>query len=161
MFGKKNPDHEILEQRLRQCSVFKGFRDSELKTLLRIAHIRDYSSGERVFTEGTVGLCFYVIVRGSVNMVTPESAGSNVIRDFKEGDFFSEIHLFSETNHSVSCVANEVTKLLIFSKPDIEDLIKIDPKLGNKILLSFLDFLGQKLDGLHRENIELAQNNKA
>ena len=68
---------------------------------------------------------------------------------------FSEIHLFTETNHNVTCAAKEVTKLIIFSKPDLEDLVKINPKLGNKILLRFLDFLGQKLDEMYRENTDL------
>ena len=70
---------------------------------------------------------------------------------------FSEVHLFSETNHSVSCIAKELSKLIIFAKPDFEEIIKIKPKLGNKVLLNFLDFFGQKLDELYKENKELKQ----
>jgi CRP-like cAMP-binding protein len=78
-----------------------------------------------------------------------------VIRVYKEGGFFSEAHLFSETNHTVSCVAKEVSKLIIFTKPDFEDLIKIKPKIGNKVLLKFLEYMSTELELLYKENKEL------
>lgn len=155
MFGKRNKEHELIASRVKACSVFSTLQDSDISALMKIAHIRDFSADERVFTEGTVGLCFYIIIKGSVSMVSPGSGEENVIREFKEGDFFSEIHLFAETNHSVTCISRDITRLVVFSKPDIEDLVKINPKLGNRLLLRFLDFLGQKLDEMHRENITL------
>lgn len=155
MFGRRNKEHEQIASKVKACSVFNMLQDSDINALMKIAHIRDYSDGERVFTEGTVGLCFYIIIKGSVSMISPGTGDDNVIREFKEGDFFSEIHLFAETNHSVTCIARDVTRLVVFSKPDIEDLVKINPKLGNRLLLRFLDFLGQKLDEMHRENISL------
>jgi hypothetical protein len=50
-----------------------------------------------------------------------------------------------------------VTRVIVLSKPDFEDLVKIRPKLGIKVLLKFLDFFGQKLDKLYKENSELKQ----
>jgi CRP-like cAMP-binding protein len=160
MFNKKNHDNYILSQRIKGCSVFSELSDSDIKALLKIAHIREYSAGEKVFTEGTIGLCFYIIIKGSVNIASQDTGEQNVIREFKEGDYFSEVHLFSESNHSVTCISKEVTKLMIFSKPDFEDLTKINPKLGNRILLKFLDFFGQKLDEMYKENKELKLNSK-
>lgn len=155
MFNKNNQEHELLFKRLKNNAIFEQLGDGEINSLLKIAHIREYAGGEKIFTEGTVGLCFYIIVKGSVNLVSNVSAEAQVIREYGEGDLFSEIHLFTETNHNVTCAAKEVTKLIIFSKPDIEDLVKINPKSGNKILLRFLDFLGQKLEEMYKENTEL------
>jgi CRP-like cAMP-binding protein len=160
MFNNKNHEKDILFKRIKESNIFESLSDSEINAMLRIAHIREYSTGEKVFTEGTLGLCFYIIVKGAVSLVYQESGESFVIKEYAEGDFFSEVHLFTETNHNVSCVAKEVTKLIIFSKPDLQDLININPKLGNKILLRFLDFLGQKLEVMYKENIELKQQIK-
>jgi CRP-like cAMP-binding protein len=68
------------------------------------------------------------------------------------------VHLFSESYHTVSCVAKEVTRAIVLSKPDFEDLVKINPRLGGKLLLKFLDFFGERLDKLYRENREMKQN---
>jgi len=148
-------DH-TLDSVIKDCPLFKGLSNSELKTVLKTAHIREYSAEERIFSEGTLGLCFYVIAKGSVDIVSENPEGKpKVLRQYNEGAYFSEVHLFTEMNHTVSCIAKELTRAIIFSKPDIEDLIKVKPRIGNKLLLNFLNYLSQQLDKLYRENKEL------
>lgn len=148
-------DH-TLDAVIQNCPLFKGLSNSELKTIMKTAHVREYSAEERIFSEGTLGLCFYIIAKGSVDIVSENPEGKpKVLRKYDEGAYFSEVHLFTETNHTVSCVAREVTKMIIFSKPDIEDLIKVKPRIGNKMLLNFLEYLSQQLDNLYKENKEL------
>ena len=160
MFGRKFTADSTLENVISNCPLFKGFSNSELKIILKTAHIRDYSAEERIFSESTLGLCFYMIARGSVDIISENPEGKpRVLRKYDEGAYFSEVHLFTETNHSVSCVAREVTKLIIFSKPDIEDLVKVKPKVGNKLLMSFLGYLSEQLDTLYKENKELLKKN--
>jgi hypothetical protein len=48
---------------------------------------------------------------------------------------------------------------MIFTKPDFEDLIKINPKIGNKLLLNFLEFMSTQLEQTYKENRELLGNN--
>ena len=157
MFGKNNSDQDLLKTRLRECPLFSGFSGRELNSLLEISHIRDYSEGEKIFTQGTIGLCFYIIVKGSVNILSESGENMQVLKELSEGAYFSEVHLFSETTHSVTATAGEITRLIVFAKPDFEDLIKKDPKLGNKALVKFLEFFGEKLDELYRENKSLKQ----
>ncbi len=157
MFKRKISDDSNIEKTLRECPLFKNLGTSELKFLMNIAHIRDYSADEKIFSEGTIGLCFYIIAKGKVELVYENStpSKSRVLKEFTEGGFFSEAHLFSEENHTVSCVAKELTKLIIFAKPDFEDLIKIKPKTGNKLLLNFLEFMSNQLETLYKENLEI------
>lgn len=152
---KKNTEQELLLKRMSACGVFNGLSNSEISTLLKISHIRDYSEGEKIFEEGTIGLCFYIIVKGSIKILTAKDGVPRTLRHFHEGEYFSEVHLFAETFHSVSCVSDEVTKLIVFAKPDFEDFVNIKPKLSNKVLSNFLVFFGEKLDELYRENREL------
>ncbi|MCI0448188.1 MAG: cyclic nucleotide-binding domain-containing protein [Chlorobi bacterium] len=155
MFGKRKSDTDILVSTIKNCELFSGLSVSEIKSLISVSHIRDYSEGEKIFFNGTIGLCMYLIVKGSVQIFTEDGGKVSVLKEFTEGAFFSEVHLFSQTDHSVSCMAKEVTRLLAFAKPDIDDLVKIKPRLGNKVLLRFLDFFGKKLDELYKENSEL------
>lgn len=156
MFSKKITD-EIEFKTLSSCPLFAGLSKGELKTVLGISHVREYSADEKIFTEGTVGLCFYIIVKGSALIVDDASSDEKprVLKVYTEGNYFSETHLFSETHHTVSCVAKEVTKLIIFTKPDFEDLVKINPRTGNKLLLNFLQFMGEQLEGLYKRNTEI------
>lgn len=154
MFNKNN-SQDILLKTLRECSLFSDFSNAELKALLGISHIRDYAEGEKIFEEGTIGLCFYLIVSGRVKVMYEKESKAVAIREFSQGEFFSEVHLFSESYHTVSCAASEITKLIVLAKPDFEDLIKIKQRLGNRILLKFLEFFGTKLDELYKENREL------
>ena len=156
MFSKKIAD-ETEFKTLSECPLFMGLSKGELKSVLGISHIREYSADEKIFNEGTVGLCFYIIVKGSAVIVDDASADEkpHVLKTYIQSDYFSETHLFSETYHTVSCVAREVTKLIIFTKPDFEDLVKINPGTGNKLLMNFLHFIGDRLEELYRQNTEL------
>jgi len=159
MHNRKITD-EIEFKTLSNCPLFAGLSKGELKTVLNISHIRDYSADEKVFTEGTVGLCFYLVVKGKVDIVSGtarEGAQPKTIKTYSAGAYFSEAHLFAEINHTVSCIASEVTKLIIFTKPDFDDFVKINPKTGNKLLLNFLKFVSEQLEMLYKQNMELLQ----
>jgi CRP-like cAMP-binding protein len=158
MFQQSKNSNELYQKRIRECPLFGELSSGELKALLRMAHIRDYTSEEKIFTEGTLGLSFYIVVKGSVQIVGQKGSDVKILKEYKEGDFFSEVHLFTETNHTVSGISKEISKLIIFSKPDFEYLVKIKPKLGNKILFRFLEFFGEQLDRLYNENKKLKQS---
>jgi CRP-like cAMP-binding protein len=161
MFNRKPSESDSIIRAMRNCPIFEGLSKSELKTLLNITHIRDYSIDEKIFMEGTAGLCFYIVVKGSVDIVPELPSGANnlVLKTFNEGSYFSESHLFSEANHTVSGIAKEVTKLIIFAKPDFEDLIKIKPRLGNKLLMGFLAQMSNNIELLYKQNKKLLEQN--
>jgi CRP-like cAMP-binding protein len=159
MFNNKSVSEDAVYKVLSECPLFEGLDKGEMRTLYGITHIRDYSADEKIFSEGTIGLCFYIVAKGSVEVVSETTIDGTVkpkvLKIYKEGGYFSEAHLFSETNHTVSCVAKEVSRLIIFTKPDFEDIIKIKPKLGNKVLLKFLEFMSKEIEILYKENKEL------
>ena len=155
MFSKNRSDSDLIKSRVKECLMFSDFSRGEIKSLLEIAHIRDYSEGEKIFTQGTIGLCFYIIVKGSVKIISDDGSATHVHRELSEGAYFSEIHLFGDTTHTVSAAAAEITRLVVFAQPDFDELVKKEPKLGNKALLRFLEFFGSKIDELYRENKEL------
>ena len=157
MFKRKIFKEGSIEKTIRECSLFKGLSSSELKACLSVAHIREFATEEKIFSEGTIGLCFYIIAKGRVELVSDSKTGLKpmVLKEYTDGGYFSESHLIAETNHTLSGIAKELTKLIIFAKPDFEDLIKIKPKTGNKMLLNFLEFMSSQLENLYKENIEL------
>jgi|SRR4030095_1760369 len=154
---KKENEQDHLVNALNGCPVFEGLSAHELKEILKICHTRDYSEDEKIFGEGTIGLCFYIIVKGSAVLTTGKDTNPVILKEYSSGAYFSEVHLFSEIYHTVNCIAKEVTRAIVIAKPDFEYLIKINPKLGNKLLIRFLDYFGDTLDKLYKENRELKQ----
>jgi CRP-like cAMP-binding protein len=152
MFGKNNSEENLLKARIKECPLFSELSGNEIRSLLEISHIRDYSENEKIFTQSTIGLCFYIIVKGTVKIISENDGSELILKELAESAYFSEVHLFSETTHTVSAVAGEITRLIVFAKPDFEELVKKEPKLGNKTLLKFLEFFGEKLDEMYREN---------
>src|SRR3989304_5769514 len=132
MFKQKDTEQSRLLSVLKNCPLFEGLSGVELKEILKISHIRDYSSGEKLFDEGTLGLCFYLIVKGSAVITSEKEGKSAVLKEYGPGAYFSEVHLFSENYHTVGCMAKEVTRVIVLAKPDLEDLVKIKPRLGIK-----------------------------
>ncbi|MFI5145351.1 MAG: cyclic nucleotide-binding domain-containing protein, partial [Ignavibacteria bacterium] len=159
MFKRNKNSEDDNKKIIRECPIFKGLSGSEIKASLAISHIREFATDEKIFTEGTLGLCFYIIAKGSVEIVSDGSPHSKpqVLKEYSEGAFFSEVHLFTETNHTVTCVSKELTRLIIFTKPDFESLIKINPKTGNKLLMNFLEFMGEQIESLYKDNKEMNQ----
>jgi hypothetical protein len=49
MFNRKNSEQGQLISALKKCPLFDDLSGSELKDLLKISHIRDYSAEEKVF----------------------------------------------------------------------------------------------------------------
>ncbi|MCX7878388.1 MAG: cyclic nucleotide-binding domain-containing protein [Ignavibacteria bacterium] len=154
MLRNKNNTDSITKA-VRNCNLFSDFSDREIKKLISISHIRDYSEGEKIFSEGSLGICFYLIVKGSVSVVTEKDGELKEVREFGEGACFSEVHIFTETYHSVSCISKDVTRLLVLSRPDIEDLMKIDLRFTVRVMSKFLNFFGTKLQELYEENRKL------
>jgi CRP-like cAMP-binding protein len=103
MFRKKDTNHDHLFTTLSSCPVFEGLSTGELKEILKISHIRDYSADEKIFSEGTIGLCFYIIVKGSAAITTEKESSPLVLKEYGAGSYFSEVHLFSEIYHTVNC----------------------------------------------------------
>lgn len=154
MFGTKNKKDSVSEA-IKKCQLFSDFSDREIKKLISISHIRDYSEGEKIFSEGSLGICFYLIVKGRATLVSEKDGRATEVRELGEGSCFSEVHLFSETYHTVSCITKEMTRLLVLSKPDIEDLMKVDLRFATRMMSKFLDFFGIKLQELYEENRKL------
>src|SRR3990172_2362903 len=153
MFKHKDTEQGMLIASLKNCPLFEGLSGGDLKEIIKISHIRDYSSDEKLFDEGTLGLCFYLIVKGSVAITSEKEGKAAVLKEFGQGAYFSEVHLFSENYHTVACAAKEVTRVIVLAKPDFEDMVKIKPRLGIKLLLKFLDFYGEKLEKIYKENL--------
>lgn len=103
---------------LRGLDFFKGFSNAELLDFLTLAKWQEMEAGETVLSEGDIGISFYIVVSGSVNIYRK----GNLLTTLNRGDFFGEFAYLSgeEPVRSAHAVAATACALLAVDPLDIE-----------------------------------------
>jgi len=103
---------------LRGLDFFKGFSNEELLHFLEVAKWREFEAGQTILDEGDIGMPFYVIVSGSVNIFRK----GIMLTSLEKGDFFGEFaYLSGEAPiRSARVVAANACKFLVADPLDIE-----------------------------------------
>lgn len=103
---------------LRGLEFFRGFSNTELIDFMKFAKWQEVEAGETILSEGEVGMSFYVIVSGSVNIFRK----GNMLISLDRGDFFGEFAYLSgeEPARSARAVATTACQLVAVDPLDIE-----------------------------------------
>ncbi|MBE9536875.1 MAG: cyclic nucleotide-binding domain-containing protein [Proteobacteria bacterium] len=133
----------VAREALKATPIFGKLKRSEIIAVERILHLRQYASGETIFSQGEPGIGMYVIVDGRVDILF-EGSGQT-IANLEEGDFFGEIALLTESPRTATARASENSKLMFFSQADLYNLINIKPKLGSVILMRLGKIIAKRL----------------
>ena len=105
-------------KKLRALEFFKGFENSELLRFIKFSKWQKVQAGKTIFNEGEVGLPFYIIVSGSVNVIRK----AQVLASLGWGDFFGEYAHLSKVEplRSAQVVATTDCELLVVEPMEIE-----------------------------------------
>ncbi|MDH4234155.1 MAG: cyclic nucleotide-binding domain-containing protein, partial [Gallionella sp.] len=103
---------------LRGLEFFKSFSNSELLDFMKVAKWQEAEAGETILSEGEVGMSFYILVSGSVNILKK----GRRLTSLERGDFFGEFaYLSGEAPvRSAHAVAATACELLAVDPLDIE-----------------------------------------
>ncbi|MFQ6615860.1 MAG: cyclic nucleotide-binding domain-containing protein [Fidelibacterota bacterium] len=141
---KKDQSKEVLA--LKQVPVFDGLDDRELAEIERVVHHRTYKPEEFVFRKSAPGEGLYIILQGSVDILTETDDGkSSLVASLGEGDFFGDLSLLDQEPRSANAVAKDYSELLGFFRPDLTSILKRKPDLGVKILFNVARVIGERL----------------
>ena len=117
---------------LLHVPIFSLLTSRELQRVAQVMHLRKYVEGECVIRSGASQSGFYVIVKGSVNVV---SRTGGVVGTLYSPELIGEFALLDDSPRSSSLIAAESSELIGFFKPDLMDILVTNPELGCKILL--------------------------
>lgn len=140
--GERKKIEHILNV-LSDIPVFKGLTTRELAIIERVLHRRHYNADEVIFSQGSMGAGMYIILEGSVKVVTEPDG--NVLAELEEGEFFGEVALLDEGPRSATAVAKNPCTVMGFFQGDLFGLAERNPKLGTKILLKLSRMVGRRL----------------
>jgi CRP-like cAMP-binding protein len=108
-----------VEDTLAKVDLFADLEPKDVARLAKATIVRDYKQGDVIVDEGEAGVAFYVIAKGSVDVVKGlGTASEQVVDTLKEGQFFGEMALFDNHPRSASVRAASDCECLVLTKWD-------------------------------------------
>jgi len=119
---------------LKQMPLFAELSKADLDVLSPSVRIETYKSGHVIVREGRVGVAFFLVISGSVEVVkgmgSPEEA---VLTKLGAGDFFGEIAALKHGTRSASVRALEETKCLVVQRLHFDSYVDQFPSVRAKV----------------------------
>lgn len=158
-FGSGSEDN--IPKFLRKIEVLKNFSDNELRILSKFLHQRNFSGGEIIFKQGSLGIGLYFILSGQVDIVVERDRfenhegaeiRENLVITLEKFDYFGELALLQEGSiRNATAYSKENCTVLGIFRPDVDDLIEEYPIVAAKLLQSVAMIVANRLFSLTSE----------
>jgi len=146
---------------LRNVELLKSFSDNELRILSKYMHSRKFSESDVVFREGEIGIGFYFIFSGLIELSKTDyghEVGEEKFLILDEFSYFGEMALLQDGNpRSATAIAKSPCELVGIFKPDLERLIENSPVIAAKLIQSISLALADRLYHLTEEASKISR----
>lgn len=146
---------------LRNVELLKNFSDNELRILAKFMHSRKFHESDIVFREGEIGIGFYFIFSGLIELSKIDygnDVGEEKFLILDEFSYFGEMALLQDGNpRSATAIAKTPCELVGIFKPDLEHLIENHPVIAAKLIQSISLALADRLYHLTEEAGKLSR----
>ena len=121
-------DQQQVTRTISQVPLFAGLKGKQLKSIAgSFSRQRSYEAGEVIEKEGEMGVAFYLITDGSVDI----RRGGRRVAKLGRGQFFGEMALIEKQPRSATVVAGESgAKCLLMPVWSFKGAIEKDPNLA-------------------------------
>lgn len=122
-------------QRIGRIPLFEGLSEENLKLLSQIVREKNYEKDQTIFNEGDVADGLYVVEDGRVKIYKISFEGKEqILHIFGAGEPFGEVAVFAGMKFPAYAQSMEESKILIFPRLDLVELIRKNPDLAMDIL---------------------------
>ncbi len=118
---------------LSSVSFFSGLNQKQLKMMAESGKEISYKPGDTIVEEGTMGVGFYLVLEGKVEV----RKGSKILAALSKGQYFGEMSLIDEEPRSADVIAVQPTRCFTMSTWVFSALIKQHPELALPMLKEF------------------------
>ncbi|MFD3270460.1 Crp/Fnr family transcriptional regulator [Paenibacillus dendritiformis] len=120
----------------RKVPIFASLSDEELAKVSAMIKHRKYEKGEALVLEEQPSDTLFIIKQGHVKLlkVTPQGK-EQILHILSNGDFFGELNIFnSDELSNFSAYALKKTDICMFTRDDMEHLVRNNPDISWKLL---------------------------
>lgn len=122
---------------LETTLVFRGLLPRQILQLTKIAQLQTFGKGEAIFHQGCVATGLFIVERGRVKVFKVSPNGKEqILNIFYPGENFAEVAALDGKNFPASAIALEPTNLIFFPRQRFLDLLRQDPDIAIKMLVS-------------------------
>lgn len=131
--GKSRCELDQNVEILRRVPIFSSIPLEQLKLYAYLSKRMHYRAGEFVFRRRDSGNLGYVIIRGTAQVIRELKDSSIFLHEFKEGDFFGGLALFSDAPRLLSVRAVTNLECLTIDRETFQKLFVQFPEVGIKM----------------------------
>jgi len=121
--------------------LFESIPTRHIEFLASKMHIRNFTTDETIFQQGSQGAGTLMVLEGSVRIM----ANKTKLALLEVGDFFGEIALAEPENRTADAYSVGNSRLVYFLKQDLEEWIEYEPRLGARFLMNLSAILAKRL----------------
>lgn len=131
---------------LRKIKPFSMLTDEETWYIRKISNEVKFKEGHKIFSEGSEGDGFYIVLSGKVR-ISKESPSKKeeILALIKEGEFFGEMSLLDESKRSANAATNSEVEMFVIKREDFKRVLGTNDVLAVKLLWVFIRTLSQRL----------------
>jgi CRP-like cAMP-binding protein len=137
-----------VEDTLARVELFADLETEDLQRIAKACVIREFKPGDVVVRENEVGVAFYIVDKGRIEVVkhlgTPQE---QVLDSMGPTSFFGEMALFDNHVRSASIRALEETRCLVLTKWDFN----AELSQNSHIAVAMLAILARRIRHLSEE----------
>ncbi len=126
---KGGREARVTIQRVRQIPLFGNLDDAHLAVLADQFASEWASAGQVIIAEGDIGDTFYLIVRGTADVVRTYDGEERQIDGLQDGDYFGEMALLADTPRTATVRARTPCLLLTLARDQFNDLVNSAPEV--------------------------------
>jgi CRP-like cAMP-binding protein len=146
---------------LAQIDLFSGLPHAHLKRVVDIGLEEQHRTGATIFSEGTPGDKFYLIVEGAVRISRfVPGMGEEALAVLRPGNYFGEMSLIDDAPRSATAMCHEKCRLFVVNRKDLEDLLFVDRDLAYELLWNWVRTLSRRLRATNDKMTFLATTSK-
>lgn len=129
-------------------STPRGFladlHEADATVVLEHMQARLYGPGDFAVRAGETDRSFFIISRGSFEVVVPAADGPRRVRVLEHGDLFGEVGFFDGLPRSADVVALDEAEALVMTQTAFQRLRLMHPRLALRFVLDVGRILGER-----------------
>jgi thioredoxin reductase (NADPH) len=119
-------------------AMFPRLDDAQIARLAPFGVQGQVAAGDILFDQGDAAHGVFIVIEGSIEIVTVSAAGEGVLRVLDRGAFTGEINQLSGRRSLVRCRAREAGSVIEISRANLQRLMQTDASIGEMFLAAFV-----------------------
>lgn len=124
------PGSAEVSSAISSVPFFSALDKKQVKAVVEGGRERGFKAGDKVVSEGDMGIGFYLILEGKVEV----RKGAKLLNTLSKGQFFGEMSLIDEERRSADVVAVQPTRCFLLTPWIFTGLVKKHPEVAMGML---------------------------